>query len=85
MSRQINFRIRLFVLLWLIYSSSYLFTWNKEMPRKSKKASSKTVHERGLVTEKITYRSILNENKKYYSDTTIKNFQGTTLAYVTPW
>jgi chitinase domain-containing protein 1 len=77
--------IHVLLLLWLVLSSLYFPSLTKEMPKKTKKASSKTVYERGLVTEKVTYRSILNENKKYFSDTTIKNFQGTTLVYVTPW
>lgn len=41
--------------------------------------------ERKLVGEKANAKQIIKENKNYVVDTDKKNFEGATLAYVTPW
>eukprot|EP01112_Ceratiomyxa_fruticulosa_P017634 TRINITY_DN5534_c0_g1_i1.p2 TRINITY_DN5534_c0_g1~~TRINITY_DN5534_c0_g1_i1.p2 ORF type:complete len:102 (+),score=16.77 TRINITY_DN5534_c0_g1_i1:105-410(+) len=43
-----------------------------------------TVVERNLVSEKVTYNSILKEHKRP-AEHSPKAFDGKTLAYVTPW
>eukprot|EP00897_Mesotaenium_endlicherianum_P003881 jgi/Mesen1/3520/ME000197S02536 len=47
--------------------------------------ASESVLERGLVTETPTYRSILAEHGRHWSNTSHRNFHGNVLAYVTPW
>lgn len=49
------------------------------------KPSKKSVVARNLVSAKTTASAIVREHKKYHAKTGIKNFKGTTLAYVTPW
>lgn len=45
-----------------------------------------TVHERKLVKESPSYRSIIKENRRYCEDeVAVKNFDNPTLVYVTPW
>jgi hypothetical protein len=41
--------------------------------------------ERGLVSERVTYRSIITEHSRHWSNTTAKRFPGSVLGYVTPW
>lgn len=42
------------------------------------------VFERGLVTEDLLANRIVAEANTYFVDTSIKNFNGTVLGYVTP-
>ena len=50
------------------------------------KPVAKTVYERNLVRESMTYGEVLENYKAYSSkDMKKKNFEGHTLAYVTPW
>ncbi|XP_058450849.1 chitinase domain-containing protein 1 [Malaya genurostris] len=44
-----------------------------------------SVFERGLVQEEPSAKDILVENGAYYEETSLKNFKGTVLGYVTPW
>ncbi|GAQ80172.1 chitinase domain-containing protein 1 [Klebsormidium nitens] len=44
-----------------------------------------SVHERGLVSERVTYRSILTEHSRHWSNTSAKHFTRAVLGYVTPW
>lgn len=48
-------------------------------------AVPRSVLQRGLVKERMTYRSVLRENKFYSEETKLKHFEGETLAFVTPW
>lgn len=47
--------------------------------------SEQTVHERELVSDQVTVKSIIREHDKPSQNIGEKNFKGTTLAYVTPW
>jgi len=47
--------------------------------------SEQNVFERELVTEQVTAKSILEHHDKPSKNTAEKIFEGTTLAYVTPW
>lgn len=49
------------------------------------KPAKKSVVARNLVNTKVTSSSIIKEHAKYHAKTGVKNFQGTVLAYVTPW
>eukprot|EP00850_Spirogloea_muscicola_P007034 SM000034S12788 [mRNA] locus=s34:744501:747331:- [translate_table: standard] len=40
---------------------------------------------RGLVAQKLSYRSVLKEHGRYWANTTHRHFGGLVLAYVTPW
>lgn len=44
-----------------------------------------SVFERGLVQEEPSAKDILVENAAYHEETSLKNFKGKVLGYVTPW
>lgn len=44
----------------------------------------KSVYERNLVVEEPLATDILKEANTYYKETSLKNFNGTVLGYVTP-
>ncbi|CAI7793408.1 unnamed protein product [Closterium sp. NIES-53] len=44
-----------------------------------------SVFARRLVTADVSYRDILKEHARYWKDTAHRHFNGTVLAYVTPW
>ncbi|XP_059139701.1 chitinase domain-containing protein 1-like [Physella acuta] len=66
-------------------------TLSKSQRGKKKKESKvevadKNVVDRGLVTKSLTIRDIIREHSLYFDrDREVKNFEGETLAYVTPW
>ncbi|CAL1533105.1 unnamed protein product [Lymnaea stagnalis] len=66
-------------------------TLSKSQRGKKKKETKveiadKNVVDRGLVTINPTIREILREHSQYFDrDREVKNFEGETLAYVTPW
>jgi len=64
----------------------YVDARTTKKPTKDKKSTTnKSVQDRSLVTEKVTYSSILREHQKYSQNVTHKNFNNDVLAYVTPW
>ncbi|GJP49386.1 hypothetical protein CLOM_g8603 [Closterium sp. NIES-68] len=44
-----------------------------------------SVFARRLVTADVSYRDILKEHARYWKETSRRHFNGTVLAYVTPW
>lgn len=43
-----------------------------------------TVFDRGLIDEEPSSKAIIIESGAYYQDTSLRNFNGTVLGYVTP-
>lgn len=82
MMKRTSLLLSLFLVL--VFTSSFCFAEDDETESVIKHPA-KNVIERRLVLEKANTKIILKENKNYAAATEKKNFQGDTLAYVTPW
>ncbi|XP_055711105.1 chitinase domain-containing protein 1 [Phlebotomus papatasi] len=82
--------IRIVIVLIVISSVSCTLTPNSKSQKGSKTGELKVRkgpvnNPRDLVREEPSAKEILKENGAYYYNTSIKNFKGTVLAFVTPW
>ncbi|CAM6104767.1 unnamed protein product [Calypogeia fissa] len=49
------------------------------------KPSNSSVYERGLVSPRVSYQTVLSEHARYWNNVSHRHFQSSVLAYVTPW